>query len=174
MGQDQPAICNMLFLSALEAASTNGMANPQSCKACGQPLYRIRQRVGDLVAKYHPSPPDGMVPMLLRKGFFYGDSETGRMIDAETAEAAKEFGPNAFIKRTLMKACDERSKFLHEGEPMTDHSFFWFDCIPQLDPNDPTGFDTSSMASTWELGRLTGHCLRQVLKEFCRDDPANP
>jgi hypothetical protein len=173
MGPDQPTICNVLFLSALEAASAIGMGRPQCCKECGQPLYRIRQRVGDLVAKYHPSPPDEMIPMLLKRGTFYHDPKTGRMIDAETAETAKEFGPNPLIKKILMKAYDERSKFLHEGEPITDHGYRWFDCIPQLDPSDPTGFDTSSTDSTWELGTFIGHCLRQVLKECVQCEAPN-
>lgn len=174
MGKDLPAISHVLLLSALEAASTIGMATPQSCEACGQPLYKIRQRVGDLVAKYHASPPDGMIVVLGIEGAYYEDPKTGKRIDPDMEEAAEEFGPNPFIKKILMKAYDERSKFLHKGEPMTDHAYGWFDCIPQLDPSDPRGFNTLSIGPGWELGKLTGHCLRQVLKECCRNDSPNP
>jgi hypothetical protein len=170
MGPDLPAICNVLFLSSLEVVSSIGMSKPKQCKECGQPLYRIRQRVGDIVAKFHPIPPEGMTAMMPKEGgCFYVDPRTGRMIDAGTAEAAKEFGPNPLVKKLLMKAYDERSKFLHVGEPITDHTYRWFDCIPQLDASDPTGFNTSSMDSTYEIAKFAGHCLRQVLKEYIND-----
>lgn len=167
MGPDLPAICSVLFLSSLEVVSSIGMSKPKQCKECGQTLYGIRQRVGDIVAKFHPIPPKGTTAIMPKEGgCYYVDERTGGMIDAGTAEAAREFGPNPLVKKLLTKAYDERSKFLHVGEPITDHTYSWFDCIPQLDASDPTGFNTSSIDSTYGMGKFVGHCLRQVLKEY--------
>ncbi|MDB9455476.1 hypothetical protein PN478_04275 [Dolichospermum circinale CS-534/05] len=52
MGSTHMEIATVLYLSALEVASSINITNPKNCSECGQPIYNIGRRVVDIVEKY--------------------------------------------------------------------------------------------------------------------------
>jgi hypothetical protein len=52
VGAAHAEITGTLYMSALEVASKIGAAEPEPCPQCGQPRYRISQRVTDLMTKH--------------------------------------------------------------------------------------------------------------------------
>jgi hypothetical protein len=51
MGAAHAEITGSLYMSALEVAAKIGCPDPSSCSACGQPQYKISQRVVDLMTR---------------------------------------------------------------------------------------------------------------------------
>ncbi len=52
MGSTHMEIASVLYISALEVASSINIANPKNCSECGQPIYNIGRRVVDIGEKY--------------------------------------------------------------------------------------------------------------------------
>jgi hypothetical protein len=52
MGATHREIASVLYISALEVASSIGIEEPKNCPECDQKVYSIRRRVVDMVEKY--------------------------------------------------------------------------------------------------------------------------
>lgn len=51
VGASREELCAVLYISALEVASTIDAAQPRQCKSCGQQVYSISKRVHELVCR---------------------------------------------------------------------------------------------------------------------------
>ncbi len=52
MGSTHMEIASVLYISALEVASSIDIEEPKNCSQCGQKLYSIGRRVVDMLEKY--------------------------------------------------------------------------------------------------------------------------
>ncbi len=120
-------IATMLYISAIEVASSIDFDYSETCTTCNQKQYHISARVVDYVKKYF--------------GLEEGD----------------------YFSKIFKSYYNKRSKYLHEGIFLRDHSYTGT-TIPRLNPLSDSGVSQNTSVSLINLREQTAYMLRQQLK----------
>ena len=122
-------LATVLYVSAIEVASTIDSNPSERCDTCGQEQYKISARVVDYVKKY----------LALEEGHH--------------------------LTKIFKSHYGKRSKFLHAGVVLSDHSYAGT-TIPRLDPSSDSGMSQRTSVLLINLREWIGYMLRQQLKSM--------